>query len=314
MISFEKYFDPVVTVSMAGQTFGSVPGLDAPRVSFRITRSIEPVPDTAEIAVYNLAPERRAAMSTVFSAAGRSGVALTAGYGTVQAPVFFGFARSMRSGLGLADGDVVLRVTADDAGDVVRDARLNLPPFALRVLTPAQMIDIAVAALNEMLSIELALFTATPSPFPPIVKHPSVDAAILALGALAAIDFREASGGEAASAFGLLDKAARMLRCRWWIRDGMLMMSRLGLVNDPGIAVVLPPETWLAEPDDDGSGIIRAPVLFDYNLAPGRAVSFVSRQLPGVPEPCRVEYVQHTGDNYGDSPWASTITARRLAA
>lgn len=315
MLSFPRYFHPSVSVAIAGQSFGDVVsgtnteaiGGYAPRIAFRITRSMQPVPDTANIDIYGLAPERREAMTTVFQTAGRSGAQILAGYEGIQSVVFTGFVRSMRSGLGLADGDIVTRVIADDAGDVIRDAEIDLPPFALRAVNVSTMIQIALEAMNRKAIESLPLFLAISSPT--IVEHPSVQQVIASKSAIALIDFREDTAGSAAS---LLDKAARMLGCRWYIRDGQLFFAQLGLVNDPGIAVALPPEVWLAEPDDDGSGIIRVPVLFDPNLQPGRAVAIVGRLLPGVPEPCRVEHVVHTGDNDSGTPWASMLTARRL--
>jgi hypothetical protein len=112
----------------------------------------------------------------------------------------------------------------------------------------------------------------------------------------------------------LLDEACRTLRCRWWVRDGMLRMSRFSVPEPGSLAIVIagsgpgpaqPGVPLVSEPTFGGGGLIQCSTFMDPGFVPGgQAVYFGSA--------FRVESVVHSLETRSLSPWTSTVVGRML--
>jgi hypothetical protein len=286
VISFGRLFHPAVVVTLAGQTVQNLNN-DGLRVAFNVRRSMTPTPDSCDVQIYNLAPERRTAIQSLFGELGRANLLVQCGYDGVVTRLFSGDVRkldaNMRNG-----ADFVTQAVADDAGDAITDVLVQVSTAAA---TPEAMILAALAAMAREGHV--------------VSKHPSVDIAL-----------NNGPGGKIAyflvhvgKASDLLTEAARCLSVRWWIRDGLLYMTKRGVPVD-GLAVELPSSHWLSEPSDDGSGLASVTTLLDPNIVPGRQVVLRDRIAPGSREVYRAEACDYQGDT-DSGPWRVTVHMRR---
>lgn len=300
----QRYYRPSAIVTIGAQIARDInlppPAPRGPRIGFRLRRSMTSEPDRCEIAVWNLDPFRETSMVTAFHELGTVPVTLAAGYGAFTSTLFRGDARTMRPHE-RNGADYALVVTADDGGDAISDLTVSYSTAGWSV---QNMIDVAIARLAQGDPLNsIAPYALAP--------HPSVATAMgqVSPGALT----RVYTGVHAGKVRDLLDEAARIVGCRWWIADGLLYFAkrRLPLPDD---AVAIDRRTFLSEPQPDADGLMHAEALFDPNIIPGRTVLLVGRVLPGVPEPFRCEHVEIAGDTRGASPWRSTMTLRSIAA
>lgn len=279
------------------------------RVSFAITRTMTPAPDTATVSIFDLAPERRDAMATLFATLGQATCSLALGYDGATTLAFLGTVRSMRKARRMGP-DIVTEITADDGGDAFTDAPVSLSTAAINAST---LIEVAIVAMNLKIT-ELNAAAGAGFPLPPITASPSVAAAIAsARPEAAAATYASVTVGKASE---LLDEAARLLGVRWWIRDHQIIMARRKVPTDAQ-AVALTSDMLLAEPDDDGSGIVRLEAMCDPSIVPGRQLALVAgasvAPTPGVTgEPLRVASVVQRGDTRA-GPWSASIVARKIA-
>lgn len=292
MISFGRLFKPAVFVSVAGVEVANMDN-DGLRVAFTVNRSMTSTPDSADVTICGLAPERMIGMQQTFGETGRAKLVVRSGYDGAVADLFRGDIREMKTNVRLAE-DRAVRVVADDAGDALAEALVSASTLGL---TAENMIDLAIAAL--------ARAGAT------ITKHPSVDVAVAAV-VQSRVSYTFVSIGQASQ---LLDEAARILGVRWFIRDGQLCMARRGLPID-GLSIALPWDHLTAEPMLDGSGLIHFSTFLDPNITPGRQVvlgqeGFARTPEPWAHQPLRVESVIYQGDTES-GPWQAAVTARRI--
>jgi hypothetical protein len=319
VISFPRYYRPCVVVTVAGIQASNFAPLPGPRIAFKIDKTLTSTPDTAEIQIYGLAPATRAGMATAFGELGFAPVTLACGYEGVPGAMFVGDLRKLIAATH-AHADVPVIAHADDNGDAIADA--TLPPTLPSTLgfTAQNMIDAAILAFAQ--PVVNPTTGAVDSPGTTIVPHPCV-AATLATASPAAVTtvYTFVNVGTAKE---LLDEAARLLKCRWWIRDRQLFMIRNGFPID-GLAVGLPRTHWLTEPSDEGDGLLRLDTFLDPNLLPGRQVAVIGRAIPpriatkigavpGEPEVFRIEAATYLGDTHADTPWRASLTLARLKA
>ncbi len=309
MTAFPRYYKPsaIATLTSVAGTVFSVqdinlppPAPRGPRIAFRVSKTLMSEPDEAEVAIYNLAPEREALAGTAFAELGRAQLLLFAGYEAATTRLFTGDVRTMRSHQ-KEGADYAWVCSADDAGDALAEITVS---YSTSGWTVANMIQIAVAALAAGDPARGIL------PYP-LVQGPSVAAAIAAAGPAAQGTLF--SGVHAGKVTDLLDEAARICKARWWVADNILHFAQRRFPTD-GLAFVLRSPGWLGEPSDDGNGVTRIPVLFDPNLSPGRQVTLVDQRLQQrfvKPVPYRIDAVTHTGDTRG-GPWTSELTLRRF--
>lgn len=305
MITFPRIFRPAVRVMLAGQPIESLglPGLPSPRVSFRVARTMTSTPDSASVAIYGLDIPRRQAMQAIWTELGRAELTLGSGYSGVAINLFRGDVRSLSSML--EGAETVTHATADDAGDAITDAAIP-PQYTSTAGTSAPtMISIALECINS----PAAYVPPAGPPLIPITPHPSVAAAIATMNPAALTLFY--TSVRIGKARDLLDEAARIVGCRWFIRDSQLYFAKRKLPTD-GLAIVLPRTHWLAEPAEDAGGTIKLATFLDPNLAPGRQCVLVGRVAPGVPEPYRIETGEYTGDTHSGSPFRADLVLRRI--
>lgn len=285
-----RYYNPSLSVSLLGQTvlFRDGLGLD---VKFRIQRTTQAVPDTCAVEIEGIALERRLAMGALFSTVGSTEAIVLGGYDGVQAGMFRGTLREFRSTV-RSGAATKTTFRADDGGDAIADANLPSKVKSTIGLTPQNAIDLAVAALSAYETLAGRA---------PIVAHPSVAAIVAASDPSRTTPYTAVHVG---SAKDLLDKTCRRIRARWWIRDGQLFLGRRGFVDASRPAVLVTPQTLIAEPAIEGSGLQTLQVFFDPNIVPGSQVVYLGSHL-------RVEAVVHQGRTRGEV-WSSTITGRSL--
>lgn len=277
------------------------PAPRGPRISFRLRRTmVGAEPDTCDVSIWNLAVERELNMSLKFHTIGKAFVLLQAGYGAVVSSLFRGNVRRMLPHVRQGP-DYATIIAADDAGDAISDLTVS---YTTAGWTAVDMIAVAVARISAGDPLQQI------DPYP-LAQHPSVSACIAAVGLPAA---RLYTGVHAGKVTQLLDEAARILRCRWWIANNLLYMAQRGLpTHAPALAVVLPRKTWLGEPTPMEKGLVRVPVLFDPLLEPGRFVQLIGRTAPGVPEMFRCDAVDTSGDTRVASPWRCDLVLRRAS-
>jgi hypothetical protein len=269
-----------------------------PHVTFEVTKSLTPAPDTATVEIMNLAEARRKLLTATIAENGEFQIELLAGYDGQMMRLFRGRVRNFR-GLDRRGGDLVSTFVADDGGDILTEVKLSL---SQKYLNAATMVELAIQAYAQLGGI-------------PLQKHPTVDQIT---GPLSSFNFTVVS---ASSAAAILDEAARICKARWWVADGILYMAYLRQPVDP-IANVLPSTHWLAPPSQDGSGLVRVPTFCNPLIKPGGQVqllpegsespyqlSVAGSDVAGV---YRVETAAYAGDTEGQAPWSASLALRSL--
>lgn len=284
---FARYYNPLCSVTIVGNVIAFAAGRG---LNMRITieRSMEPTPDRADIAIEGIDPVRARLMGRVYreTALGQL-VQISLGYDTTPMAAFTGRLESFVDTVPRGQSTWTFATAGDgaDAWDVDK-----LVPAGAAVLTAADQVRGAIAVLG-------------------LVAGPSVEP-ILA-GSADAIKPFSASGVRTAA--DLLDDACRTLRARWWIRDGMLHLVRLGLPT-PGPALILAPYQPgprlpgipVIEPASyGGAGLLQVTTFLDPGLVPGGQVVYEGGAF-------RVESVVHSLETRGAAPWTSRITGRAL--
>lgn len=289
---------------LAGQPVAALglPFVQSPRVSFRIVRTMTSSPDTASVAIYGLDPIRRAAMQSIWTGFGAAPLTIATGYDAVTIPVFFGDVRSLSSSL--EGADYVTTATADDAGDAIEDAAIPPELISTAELSASVMVTIALACFNSF----RAYVPPAKPPLIPIVPSPSVGAALATMTPQAqTLTYASVRVGKARD---LLDEAARIVGCRWWIRDSQLFFGKRG-VPTSAAPIALPRSHWLSVPSEEANGTIRVTAFLEPQLLPGALVSLIGRTAPGVPELCRVEAGEYSGDTDAGVPFSASLVLRR---
>lgn len=300
-----RYWRPSAIATLGEQIAQDInlppPAPRGPRIAFSITRTMTSEPDSAEISVWNLAPERETAVVAKYHEVGYLPITLAAGYEGATSIVFRGEAHTVRSHVRQGP-DYALVVSSRDAGDVLADLVCDVHTAGI----PAETLILAAVAKINAGDPSRGVF-----PYP-LAPHPSVAIAVNAVQPGART--RVYTACHAGKVRDLLDEACRILRCRWWIGNGLLYFAANKLPTDmPALAVVLPRKTWLSEPQLDAEQVIKLDAFFDPMLLPGSIVILEGRVLPGVTEPCRVEAVTIAGDTRAAQPWSSSLIMRRIA-
>lgn len=283
---FLRYFNPAVTVTMLGQV-ASFLNAEGFTISFMVTRSLEPVPDSAEVRIANLDPDLALLMGKVFAARTSltppavNQVIVTAGYDAFLAGLFKGDIRSFQSSL--RDGpDTWTVATADDGGDAIVDALIN-PPISTAGSTAALLIQAACGGMGLLPGPSVAIVLSQIDPGP--------------AGAF--------SGVMAGKWSEVLDHVARRLRCRWWVRDGMVHLGFRGQPDPSRPAVVLTDDILVEPISEGGSGLVTLATFMDPSIVPGGQVQYLGTSF-------RCESVVSSGETRGSTPWVSRVIGRAL--
>jgi hypothetical protein len=282
MIHAGKLFDPAAVLVLAGVTIPTFTE-DGYRIAFNVTKTLDQSPDRARCTIFGLGPEERAAIQAVFGEIGRAPMVVSAGYEGIVSTIFSGGVRHMDPSRRIGV-DVVTYVQGDDAGDEI--AEVNITLYGAEI-TVRQMVKVAIGA-----------FAAAGHS---VSEHPSVEQAIgLADPFISEQGWTTAHNGSVAS---LLDQAARIVGARWFIRSNQLYFSARNLPLE-AIPTVIFRDYWLAEPSEDGLGLVRLPIFFEPQIEPGRPVV-----VEGITY--RVEAAMHAGDTHS-GPWSTSMMMRRV--
>lgn len=278
-----RYFDPNLTVQVGTYVVAFAKGTGY-EISFNIQRSLSTTPDSCTVSIGNILPVTANAMLATFSALGpesRTIMSVRGGYGLVSTGLFIGDVRTFVSSR--RDGpDLWTDVTADDGGYAYSEVAVPPELRSTAGLTAQNMVDIAATLMQ-------------------LIPAPSVAAAIAAGDPSVQGPYTCVTIGKAHE---LLDAAARRLYCRWWIRDGQIHFSRLGIPTTNRPAIVANAQNVVGSVSFGGSGTITLPMLFDPNLVPDSQVQFERAMF-------RIETVQHTGSTRGGL-WTSTVQGKAL--
>lgn len=256
---------------------------DSLRVKFKIVRSSQKEPNNADIDIYNLKRESRAAVSEKGLV-----VNLEAGYYENTAQIFLG---TVEHATHVLNGrDWITKLQADDSGQAYKSSRINVS-----LAGPAQIGDVLQAAADAL----------------------GVDAGNVAekvsagsiRGALSEFTNGIVLSGKTEQQ---LDKVLKSMGYSWSIQAGQLQV--LGPDETVGDqAFLLTSETGLiGVPEAGEDGLVKARGLLQPEILPGKQVELVtvgSESLNGV---YRVEKVTFVGDTWG-SEWYVDIEGKPTA-
>ena len=256
------------------------------RVQFQIERTLQPEPNTADISIFNLAPESRAAIQD-------KGISteVQAGYFGIISLIFKGdldYGSTVRTG-----PDWVTTFQATEGGKQYRRARVNLSFDA-----GTRIGDVIKTAAGQ-LGLGLGNVAAQ------IAKGIPRGTALQYVKGLVL-------SGQASREFTKIVKRAGF---EWCIQDGQIQFTRPGQVLDPNEAIVLNQATgMIGSPEQGEKGLIRVRSLLQPDLQPGKRVQIQAgpRDASGVSEIdgfFRVEKTVFSGDTWGGD-WYSDIEAR----
>ena len=288
-----RLFDREVVVNIGGRRIASrsaATGERKPilRVQFKIERNLQKEPNSADISIFNLSKESRAAVQEK----GRP-AEIEAGYFGNTSLIFKGdldYGSTVRTG-----PDWVTTFQATDGGKQYRAARINTSFDAgsatkdiLR--TVADSLGLGLGNISEELGKNLPRITATQY----------VKGLVLS--------------GQASLAF---EKIAKRAGFEWSIQDGQIQLTRPGKALDPNAAIVLNQGTGLiGSPEQGEKGLIKLRSLLQPELLPGKRIQVQAgaRNAAGVPEIdafFRIEKSLFLGDTWG-SDWYSDLEAKPI--
>ena len=251
-----------------------VGGLDVSQVdvSFTVKRSLSPRPGTCELKIYNLSPDRRAALT----GSRRPPVALSAGYDPPPL-LFAGDARKVEV---TRDGpDWVTSITAGDGEHAIRTARASVS-FA-----PGTSLADVARSLGRSMGVGVGTLD----------THLAGTTQTLAEGGVV----RGLASAE-------LSRVCASLGLSWSVQDGVLQVLPLGGALSR-VAVELGPDSGLVgSPERSKGHTIKARALLIPDLVPGRLVSLASEVARGT---YRIENAEYTGDTRGQE-WYAALTLR----
>lgn len=253
---------------------------DALRVTFRVTRNLKSEPNEAEIKLYNLAPDSRAALEQPKTVP----VLLEVGYHAEVHSIFNG---KMRNAVTMRDGaSIITTLTTGDGDQAVGGGRafVNVPAK----VTPAQLLEFA---------------------------SKGIQAAGIGIGNLQAAQGQATAtfGGPARTLHGSAERVftdvCTMNGMNWSIQDGNLQVLKIGAnVKQEAGAVKLSSDTGLiGSPSVDTKGIMKCKALIQPGLLPGLPVIIDGEFVKGA---YRIEEVEFTGDTW-DTDWYVEVTARK---
>ena len=239
-------------------------------VAFEVTRSLKPEPNTAEVQVFNMAPQKRNKLEELDKVT----VSIEAGYLNNTSLVFLGVARTVftnRQG-----PDLVTHVQAGDGEKEFRQGHIDIS-FKPGV-SNAQVLDALVAAVGlgrgNMDSDVLQIFLAATEPIFP-------QGAVLS--------------GQASKVLHFILKSMEL---DYSIQNGAMQFLEFG-APVAAAAVLLSPETGLVgTPSVDNKGIVSAQALITPDIYPGRIVEINSEFLTGQ---FRIETCRYSGETSGNN-------------
>lgn len=283
-----RLFDREVVLNLGGLRIASrsEDGVTKPllRVQFKVTRSLKREPNTANVSIYNLNPDNRAALQN-------KGIAtiIEAGYADNISQIFSGvleFGSTTKNG-----PDFITTVQTSDGGDKYRSARINTS------LKGPVKIESVLRTAGEALGLNLGNLKEK-----------------IASGSLRS-SLQEITSGAVLSgkAEKIFTKVAKKMGYGWSVQDGQIQLLGPNEVIANADAVLLTATNGrttglVGSPEPGENGIVKARSLLQPDLMPGRRVKLESREIDGF---YRAEKVVFTGDTWGGD-WYSDIEAKPL--
>jgi hypothetical protein len=257
------------------------------RVAFRVERDKSSVPNSCEIAVWNLSKDSREA----FEKSEDQSCRLQAGYGPKVSQIFFGVTRKVET---TRDGpDYITRFSAGDENDKIINALVN------RTFAKGTQVYDVLAALVHAVGVGEGNL--------PLLKRFLTNPIVLGSGASKLDRAYTCIGGAAEE----LSRFCESCGLEWHVQDGKFTISRIGEASDPGQGPLISPSTGLiGEPKvaalakkQKGKSPKHPRVIAGQITATALLLPDV---VPGMP--FRVESVKATGDyvavqtkHYGDT-------------
>lgn len=249
------------------------------RVTFKVERDRGKSPNTAEIAVYNLAEATRAKVS-------EKGIAtvLEAGYSGQSSTIFSG---KLEAGKSVRDGvDWITSFQSTDGGKELREGRINLS---------FKKVSIAGAFERVAESLGLGLGNAREK-----LAQGNIRGAVteFANGLVMSGPSRKE-----------LDRLAKTYGYTWSVQNGQLQLLGPNDAIEPNDAIILDSDRgMIGSPESGEKGVVEARALLIPQLEPGRAVALSSVQVSGF---YRVDKVTYTGDTHGKD-WFADLEMKPL--
>ena len=263
-------------------------------LSFSVDRSLKPEPNTAEIQVWNLNADNRAALEDLATpppaGAGAPppkpppGIPCTieAGYEGQTALLYSG---TLRTAFTTREGpDLVTTLQSGDGEKEYQRSRINL---SIAKGTPN-------ASVIEQVQKALGVNAGNLSTLTPLL--------------LAAPPLYPQGGVLSGSASQIMTRVVQSLGFEWSIQEGALQLLQ---VSAPlaATATLLTPDTGLVgSPSIDNNGILTAQALLIPDLFPGRLIVLESERLSGN---YRIEKCNYSGVTHG-AEWYVDIEAKKL--
>lgn len=247
------------------------------RVIVKISKSLTKEPNSASITFFNLAHERRAALTSKQAAA----VSVIAGYDRDRTTLFYGstaFVRNERSG-----ADILTTLTTTDGGDKTRKARATL------TFGPRAKAGDVLRALVKHLGVKVG-------------NLESVAAALNAGKGASMFAGGVVLSGNAAHA---VDNLCRSAGLEWSIQDGAIQLLNAGAASSK-TAIKLTPGRLLVSPSIDEKGVVSAQARLQADFLPGRQVQIAHEFVNGA---FRLEKCVYSLDTHGEE-WTVDFEAK----
>ena len=263
---------------VASQTIDGQPN-QLLKCEFKIERDLGKSPNTAEVAVWNLAESTRAKVSQ-----GDIETTLEAGYATNTSVIFRG---KLEAGKSVRDGvNWVTSFQSTDGGKELRQGRINV---SFKKVTARGAFERIAQSLGLALGNSIEK-----------ISEGNIRGALTQFGNGLVL-----SGSSRKE----LDRLATSLGYSWSVQNGQLQLLGPTDVIEPGDAIVLNKNTgMIGTPESGEKGIVEVRSLLIPQLEPGRVVILEAEALNGS---YRVEKTVYQGDTRGKD-WYADLELKPL--
>jgi hypothetical protein len=249
------------------------------KVEFNVERTLKKEPNTADVVIYNLSKDSRAAVQ-------EKGIETTieAGYVGTSSQIFAGqleFGSSIREGT-----DWVTTLQTADGSNNFRSQRINVS-FKGGVSAGE-----VLQAAAEALGLDLGN-----------IRDKANRGTIR--GKLEKFAKGNVLSGKASVE---LDKIVKAFGLEWSIQDGELQLLEPNETIDQDFILLSPGTGLVGSPEPGEDGVVNATSLLQPNLIPGKGVDLQSREIDGF---FRVQKANWTGDTWG-SDWFTELELKPL--
>lgn len=250
-------------------------------VTFSIKKTLKAEPNTADIAVYNLAPATR----KKFEQEGTPNLVLQAGYGATLSTLYSGQVRTVHTERG--GPDTITSFSSGDGEKAQQNARINLS------VGPGTPPDVALRQIVATLGIGKG----------------NIEKAVSILKAKGLTTIFSVGTAFSGSTVRVMNDFCRSAQLEWSIQDGNLQILNRGHALETDSKLLLTPTTGLiGSPSVDNKKILSAECLIVPELRPGIKLRVESELVTGD---YRVSQVEYHGETEGNA-WSAKITGDPL--